>query len=503
MGRATITGEQGDGRYTIEIDLGTGPRDARAAEITAHLVTLEARISTATLSVAAAQTLYDTARADLESQIDAWAAANEIVVTGSPRGKAHEQALRVVFFLGAQLSRKQSALAALQMQRTQQQKLLTSLQNLPLLQTRGAWCIDLTESATGAVATAEVPGESDLVLIKPGAPAWAAADGVLGARELLDPNQAFFNVAILPGWQKYLPTFRRGTILSLDRDIHRASVALAEHKSSAQRLPVDQQSLLLNIPVTYMTCHSEVFEVGDQVIVMFDGQDQQQPRVIGFVTDPKGCTKYTLTYRTGRGFASAAALPGSQTIIHEVYKNRDAPQVTAITPFFDSTFYPDLAQNNGGSGRAAVFRGWHNDTTSTFDVKTLSRLDTSVQASAQISARYEEFNGASVPATIETDANEPDRVPGVTRYRKVLIFPSSAETVSGPQGTYRTGWYFTFVEATQSGPGLTVVRNRTVNSTNIVTTYVLQPAEYNPANGGVMYHDLMLTDISDLYAVFV
>ena len=259
----------------------------------------------------------------------------------------------------ASLARKQSTLAALQLQRTRQQRQLAALQALPLIQTRSAWCVDYTESASGAVATAEIPGESDLVLIKPGAPAWQPADGVLGARELLDANQAFFNVAILPGWQKYKPTFRRGTLTDINYDTNRANVSLALHASSAQRLNVDQQSTLANIPVTYMSCNANAFEVGDQVVVMFDNQNQSQPRVIGFVSNPKPCELFTITY-----IFSLGRFPETQNI----YRGRDGDPVTATAPYSYHSWM-----------------GWSDGKTS------LSRQETDVVASATYTAQYTSF----------------------------------------------------------------------------------------------------------------
>lgn len=359
MGRAVVLSNAGDGRYTIEIDLGTGPRAEKVAQITAQIALLNTRINTAILAVAAAQSVADSSQAALEALINALGSGTEVPVPGSPAGREHEQALRVSMLTMSSLARKKSTLAALQMQRTRQQRLLTSLQALPLIQTRSAWCIDLTETASGAVATAEIPGESDLVLIKPGAPAWQPADGVLGARELLDANQAFFNVAILPGWQKYKPNFRRGTITALNFDNNTANVSLAAHQSSAQRLNVDQQSSFVGIPVRYMTCNAQAFEVGDQVVVMFDDQDQSQPHVIGFVTDPRPCEQFTITY-----IFSLDRFPETQ----EIYRGRDGDPVSATAPF----------------GMHA-WMGWSDGNTS------LSRQATDVVASATYTAQYTSF----------------------------------------------------------------------------------------------------------------
>ena len=72
-------------------------------------------------------------------------------------------------------------------------------------ETRQAWCADLTETATGTVATLEVPGESALILIQPGAPEPTSTHGELVAREVQTPEQVFWNAAVLPGWQSSAP----------------------------------------------------------------------------------------------------------------------------------------------------------------------------------------------------------------------------------------------------------------------------------------------------------
>ena len=159
-----------------------------------------------------------------------------------------------------------------------------------MTEARDAWCADLTEDATGYVATLEIPGESDLILIAPGGRTPVlATDGYLRSRSLMAPWQAYFNAAILPGWQKFKPTYRWGTITALDKDADTATVVLADARSSAQRLSVNQASTLVNVPVEYMECNSDAFEIGDNIVVKFIGQDWSAPRVIGFLDNPREC----------------------------------------------------------------------------------------------------------------------------------------------------------------------------------------------------------------------
>ena len=155
--------------------------------------------------------------------------------------------------------------------------------------TRAAWCADFTEDATGEVATVEIPGEDKLLLIAPGAPKPVAADGVLVAREAQSPEQVFWNAAVLPGWQKFRPTYRRGTITALDTAAETASVTITADTSSAQNLAINLTTHLTNVPVQYMTCNAGAFEVGDKAVIKFMGGEWLQPKIVGFAENPRPC----------------------------------------------------------------------------------------------------------------------------------------------------------------------------------------------------------------------
>lgn len=339
MGRATIAGGGPEGLFSIALDYGKAARDAAVARIDARVAALNAEIAAKgdAVAVAAAETL--TASTALNTAIDALVLAQQAVPPAAnipaltadvdartrdfARASAREAALRVPRDLliaeRAALTRRRGELTAALIEETRQ-----------------AWCVDLTESASGAVATIEVPGEDAAILIAPGCRAPTGADGALRARELLSPEQVFFNAAILPGWQKFKPTYRKGTLLGVDRAHNLATVQLDPANSSAQGLGVNQQTTLTGIPVTYMTCHAEAFEVGDRVIVQFDGQLWSASRVIGFVDHPKSCAKFTVRYEfRGQSVGAAAAslyFPAPAIVgstLQLVSAGRDATPVTA------------------------------------------------------------------------------------------------------------------------------------------------------------------------------
>lgn len=293
MGRATIVSGGADGRYTINLDYGTAQRDAMVAKLTATINELETR-------KAWQQELVDGFQGGLESlqpEFDALVIEYVALSRANPQDRAAMDAKK------AQLDKKTAEIIKQQAWLDSSKadlgmteagiKAATAergaIQTAEVSEQRQAWCADLTESATGAVATLEIPGESALILIQPGAPAPTAIHGALTAREVMSPAQAYWNAAVLPGWQKFKPTYRWGTITALDQNADKCTVELAEAKSSAQRMNVNQAATLKDVPIVYMECNAGVFAVGDRVVVSFTDQDWTKPKVIGFVDTPRAC----------------------------------------------------------------------------------------------------------------------------------------------------------------------------------------------------------------------
>jgi len=113
--------------------------------------------------------------------------------------------------------------------------------------TMSIWCADLTTGLTGDVATIEVPGErSDGVNIKPAYSDAAVFDGETDGQLLpalaTSAAAAYFNRAILPGWQRWKPTYRYGTIIadSIDFANDTCDVCLDPAYSSQQNLDVNK-----------------------------------------------------------------------------------------------------------------------------------------------------------------------------------------------------------------------------------------------------------------------
>ena len=333
MGQAEIISGGTDGLYRVRLDYGTETRDKRVQKLTADLATVQGKLDTAETELADQQATVSSQQDDLNGKIEAYetaakslealrivldeaiqdrldlsenatpeeiAAANAAVTAATSAYNAAEKVIRnsdkEINDALKKLEKEKSKVYPLQLkvdlltdEKTKLGKLKKYWTDLTLQEEKNVWCADVTEDATGKVATLEIPGENNMVVIKPGAPTHTTADGKLVARAIQDPNQAFFNAAILPGWQKYLPTYRRGTITELDTELDTASVTLTDDKSSAQNLGINKVSELKNVPVKYMECNASAFEVGDVVVVQFDDHSWEKPKITGFVREPKPC----------------------------------------------------------------------------------------------------------------------------------------------------------------------------------------------------------------------
>lgn len=287
MGRGTILSGGEDGLYSVSLDYGKAQRDAWVAAIDGWIERMNIEIAAAEAGILAAEAR--TAAAD--------AALQELIgqLGGPPEDIPRVMAL--IDFATQNYARAQAAEDAVRIPRDKsilERKALVAkkgmVQSALIEETKQAWCVDLTEDATGVVATIEIPGEDQAILIAPGGRAPAAGDGQLMARELMTSEQVFLNAALLPGWQKYKPTYRKGTITFVDAGLNLANVDLDSATSSANTLPINRSPTLTGIPVDYMECSAGAFEVGDRVVVAFTGQNWEFPRVIGFIDHPKPCT---------------------------------------------------------------------------------------------------------------------------------------------------------------------------------------------------------------------
>lgn len=283
MGKATITENKGAGRYTIEIDQGLEEKNKKIGILNNRRIELENKLFP-----------LENRRTTLEIEIQGELSSNEGVIT--------ERYLRLTSEYDIVLTQ----IGYFKIQINSIARQISYYSTITGILVKDAWCVDYTDNATGEVATIEVPDEPQLTLIAPGAATPGPTDGRVLARQFQDPNQVYFNAAILPGVLKWRPNYRRGTINSVNISNNTANVTLATAEmdsGDATKIDLNVSTELINVPITYMSCDSVVFEPGDQVIVQFTDRKWDQPKVIGFVTDPRQCGfNVRVQYRSGANF---------------------------------------------------------------------------------------------------------------------------------------------------------------------------------------------------------
>ena len=158
-----------------------------------------------------------------------------------------------------------------------------------------AWCADYSEGLTGEIGTIDIATDPENgVNIRPAyedsAAYSLARDGDLTPFLTMPPASAMLNYCLAPAIQKWRPTYRYGTISSIDHDQDTCSVALESAFSRPDRIGLNPNASLSDVPIEYMSCNSVAFEVGDAVIVEWRPyHNSGQPTVIGFKSNPQPC----------------------------------------------------------------------------------------------------------------------------------------------------------------------------------------------------------------------
>lgn len=319
MGKAQIVGGGMGGLYSVRAVYDQAFYDAEIVKLDKIIVDRTADLERLANERAPLASALLAAEAALEQAIAAYIATP---VTETQQVKdalgAYTSAQAAARTAGIRLAECDGRIEEAQAAKAGAQARKVSLESAGQVEPRDAWCADYSESVAGEVATIEVPGEPQSILVRPQSPPdadqdySAPRDGVLVPREWQSPAQAYFNAAILPGWQRHKPTYRSATLLDVDPSANVCKIELDDAKSSAQELPVTPDVRVLEgVPVSYMTCNAAAFEVGDRVVVEFVGGAWSSPRVIGFFEHPRPCLSRRLVWLP-EGFLiqpSSAAAP--------------------------------------------------------------------------------------------------------------------------------------------------------------------------------------------------
>lgn len=321
MGKGVITSEEGEGLYNVDLDFGTDYINERISKLDARIAALDGLITTVNADATALNNLARDAQNDLDSAIGVLKAAapEDIESAQGAVTAAAEAAMKAQ----ADVGKINSELARYRIEKSNAEKKKSQLLAIPVEENKPIWCTTYTEEATGEVATFEVNGEGRAkILIAPEAQAYNAADyGDLRHRLAMSASTAYLNAAILPGWQKWQPTYRVAVISDIDTSADTCSVTLDEAISSAQDLPINRRTFIEDVPVEYLDCNASAFEEEDRVVVQFEGGDWEQPKVIGFESEPRPCGRNIwvsgLRFEDGVFYHIAAKVSQALTLIDE------------------------------------------------------------------------------------------------------------------------------------------------------------------------------------------
>lgn len=300
MGKATIQSGSVDGKYQILYHLNKTRMEARIATLAENIQTAES-VELPVLEAALAS--VEAAILGLEGQLNTAINSNDI-----------ETILGLTSYLStarlqrdsakSEVSRKKAEILSLRSQKSFLEN------NLPADPSIEAWCADMNVSLSGDVGTIEVPGErTHAIIIKPGGESGSEAAYIPGDGQMtpvlgLSPEENFYNLAMLPGWQKWQPKYRVATITAIDNGTDTCDLVLDAAVSSQKdeggtAFNVDSTHIYADVPVEYMSCNSSAFNVGDKVVVKFT--TPTTPKVIGFESNPQTCFLIKLKLRDHNG----------------------------------------------------------------------------------------------------------------------------------------------------------------------------------------------------------
>ncbi|MBF0414129.1 MAG: hypothetical protein HQK70_15670, partial [Desulfamplus sp.] len=112
-------------------------------------------------------------------------------------------------------------------------------------------------------------------------------DGQLMLTKIMTPAQCFYNLAMLPGWQKWKPLYRYARITAKSGNL--ATINIEDIRSTQQNLNINYIKTMANVPIEYMSCNGGAFDIGDDVLVRFEAGLYSTATIIGFKEEPKGC----------------------------------------------------------------------------------------------------------------------------------------------------------------------------------------------------------------------
>lgn len=279
MGKAIIESEQGAGEYTATVIYDTERAEKEVATLSQTINEIDTELAAVNTELFIKQSEINA----IQNELDA------AIISGSEPDALFQivEKLAEPTAEAAKIRNKKNGLTAEKLAARKRVKFIQD--NTPVAETLTVWSADYSEGLSGEVGTIEPNGTLEAApIIYPhqieGSAHNPARDNQIQPIVSSGAPAVYFNRALLPAWQKWLPTYRVGAITSKSGDL---CTVLLDNASGQQQLNINQAALLTSVPIEYMRNNGLVFEVGDRVVVKFENQDWTQPKVIGFEDHPK------------------------------------------------------------------------------------------------------------------------------------------------------------------------------------------------------------------------
>lgn len=320
MGKADAIEHLGDAKYRIKLLLDKSSIESQIEKFTAQKNDLESRrLDLVLTEIPQAEALRDQKLIDIDNLISSLDLSDP---NFNKQLREATQALNEAAIALRLLIEERDTNVAQQAELAQKIK---ELEEVTTEHDIEAWCADLSTglAESGFLGTIEVPGEIDPdnieVVIQPDQPNGQdgnaefdeARDGALTPTLAMSAEAVAYNLAILPGWQTFQPTYRFGKVVGFGED-GTIDVELLEPNISSEipnrltaldvtpkDIDTNQPIILTGLEVSYIDCDADAFLVDDEVVIKFRESENKNPLVIGFRKNPRSCRAIRIFTPTG------------------------------------------------------------------------------------------------------------------------------------------------------------------------------------------------------------
>ncbi|MGB0467751.1 MAG: hypothetical protein ACPGF7_09525 [Pontibacterium sp.] len=350
MGQAVITGNLGEGQYTVEVVYDKSRLEQQITALLDRVAVTQQKIDELNASNTALQTQITALTAELDTlRSEALTLDGQELLDKYKEINVKNAELMNVN-ASVNLNNRQIGFFTLNQTAAQQRvDLLTPLKDTTRTET--VWSADYNteygaDSRLGLVWPASEPnGQPVLVpggVDMQGAVYDPAVHGYLQKEAGNTPAGSFFNRAVMPLVQKSLKTHRTGTASNVtDADM---TVTLDSVSSRYGGVDINISGVVSGVPIEYMDCDGAAFTDGDSVLVEFGGQDQTDPRVIGFVSEPQPC--YEKLYLFRGSFDLPDVLTICETVNTDTFATTSTTHITSTGGYLWAAFSADYYEGH-------------------------------------------------------------------------------------------------------------------------------------------------------------